>query len=118
MKQAGGDKGKEREKDRERERELGRAGETGTVYTNERVGSAAECRLLITAGSEVQQQQWQRQQQKQQREQRAQQQNTNNKAQKTMNAEQSPRFGSGNEWGGVKNVFFSVLLLCDKAKIL
>lgn len=114
MKQAGSDRGKEREKDRERER----TGETGTVYTNERVGSAAECRLLITAGSEVQQQQWQRQQQKQQREQRAQQQNTNNKAQKTMNAEQSPRFGPGNEWGGVKNVFFSVLLLCDKAKIL
>lgn len=53
------------------------------MYTNERVGSAAECRLLITAGSEVQQQQWQQQQQKQQREQ----QNTNNKAQKTMNAE-------------------------------
>lgn len=71
----------------EREWVSGRAGErekkgTGTVYTNERVGSAAECRLLITAGSEVQQQQW-RQQQLQQGEQR----NTNNKAQKTMNAE-------------------------------
>lgn len=82
------------------------------MYTNERVGSAAECRLLITAGSEVQQQQWQQQQQKQQREQ----QNTNNKAQKTMNAEQSPRFGPGN--GRSKKCFFSVLLRCDKAKIL
>lgn len=97
---------REKKKENVREREQGRAGGTGTVYTNERVGSAAECRLLITAGSEVQQQQWQQQQQKQQREQRAQQQNTNNKAQKTMNAEQSPRFGPGNEWGGVKNVFF------------
>lgn len=92
-----GKRERDREKERKRERELGRAGGTGTVYTNERVGSAAECRLLITAGSEVQQQQWQ-QQQKQQKEQRAQQQNTNNKAQKTMNAEQSPRFGPGNEW--------------------
>jgi len=34
-----------------------------SVYTNERVGSAVECRLLITAGSEVQQQQQQQQQQ-------------------------------------------------------